>query len=70
MAGTIGGLRYLLDTNIVSDLLRHPAGAVSKRIDRLIAAHACALDLTLVTDNTSEFARVANLRIENWLEPR
>ena len=36
--------------------------------DLLIAAHALALDLTLVTDNLREFARVPNLRTENWLD--
>lgn len=35
--------------------------------DMLIAAHALALDATLVTDNEREFARVRNLRVENWL---
>lgn len=35
--------------------------------DLMIAAHALALDLTLVTDNTGEFSRVAGLRVENWL---
>ncbi|MDA3919879.1 MAG: type II toxin-antitoxin system VapC family toxin [Salinisphaera sp.] len=35
--------------------------------DQLIAAHALALDLTLVTHNTGEFCRVPNLRVENWL---
>lgn len=33
----------------------------------LIAAHAIVLDMTLVTDNTREFGRVAGLRAENWL---
>ncbi len=37
--------------------------------DLWIAAHAFALDLTLVTDNVSEFSRVAGLRVENWLRP-
>lgn len=140
MAGTMG-LKFLLDTNIVSDLLRHPSGAVRNRIaevgeqavcisiivaaelrfgaekrqskdltervnsvlsairilpldppmdahyasirasleaagssigpnDLLIAAQARALDLTVVTANSSEFSRVPNLRVENWLEPR
>lgn len=36
--------------------------------DLLIAAHAIALDLTLVTDNTREFGRIAGLSVENWLE--
>ena len=35
--------------------------------DMLIAAHALALDATVVTDNDSEFSRVPGLRIENWL---
>ena len=35
--------------------------------DMWIAAHALALDLTLVTDNEREFARVEGLRVENWL---
>ena len=34
--------------------------------DLLIAAHAISLDATLVTDNTAEFRRVPNLRVENW----
>jgi tRNA(fMet)-specific endonuclease VapC len=35
--------------------------------DLLIAAHALALDLILVTDNVEEFARVPGLHLENWL---
>ena len=34
--------------------------------DLLIAAHARAFDLTLVTNNTREFSRVNGLKIENW----
>jgi tRNA(fMet)-specific endonuclease VapC len=34
--------------------------------DLLIAAHARYLGLTLVTNNTREFARVPGLKIENW----
>jgi tRNA(fMet)-specific endonuclease VapC len=36
--------------------------------DLFIAAHARALDLTLVTNNTGEFSRVQDLKIENWAE--
>lgn len=36
--------------------------------DMQIAAHALSLDLRLVTDNVSEFSRVASLEIENWRE--
>lgn len=34
--------------------------------DRLIAAHASALDLTLVTNNERHFKDVPGLRVENW----
>ena len=34
--------------------------------DRLIAAHALSLGLTLVTDNERHFADVPGLSIENW----
>ena len=130
--------RYLLDTNILSDLMRHPQGEIAQQIasrgencvctstivacelrygtckagsarlsdrvelilsavevlpveppadwhygeirqhlarqgnpiapnDLLIAAHARALDLTVVTDNVREFSRIPDLRVENWL---
>lgn len=131
-------MRYLLDTNIVSDLVRNPQGKVAQRIrrvgearvltsiivsaelrygaakkgsarltaqleavlsvlevtpfeppadsiyaslrarledagtpvgahDMLIAAHALALDCTIVTGNEKEFARIRDLARENWL---
>jgi tRNA(fMet)-specific endonuclease VapC len=131
-------LRYLLDTNILSDLVRDPQGRIARHITRvgedrvctsivvaaelrfgarksgsqrlaqridlvlsaldvlpleppadrhygeirqllasrgqavgandlLIAAHALALDLSVVTANAVEFARVPALRVENWL---
>ena len=34
--------------------------------DLFIAAHARSLGLTLVTNNTTEFGRVPNLKVENW----
>lgn len=138
-AGPAVAVRYLLDANILSDLIRHPQGVVARRIERvgldavctsiivaaelrfgavrkgslrpssliegllvriptlpleapvdrvyaelrarlaaasrpigandlLIAAHALALDLTLVTANTRELARVDGLPLENWLD--
>lgn len=133
-------LRHLLDTNILSDLLRNPSGLVARRLavageatvctsvvvacelrygaakkgsprlserveslleslevlpldreadrhyaeirlhleraglligpnDLLIAAHALALDLTLVSDNVEEFGRIPGLTLDNWLTP-
>jgi tRNA(fMet)-specific endonuclease VapC len=41
-------------------------GALIGSNDLLIAAHARALELTLVTNNTAEFERVHGLAIENW----
>lgn len=131
--------RYLLDTNILSDLVRRPQGPIAARIaqvgelnvctsiivaselrfgaikrnpprlaaqvdtilaamvvlpfelpaDReyaklrlhleqagtpigpnamLIAAHALAINATVVTANSAEFARVPGLAVENWLD--
>ena len=41
-------------------------GALIGANDLFIAAHARALGLTLVTNNTAEFERVSDLAIENW----
>ena len=39
--------------------------------DVMIAAHAIALDATLVTNNTRHFSRIGPpLKLENWLEPQ
>jgi tRNA(fMet)-specific endonuclease VapC len=44
------------------------AGLPFKRAsyDRLIAAHALSLGLTVVTDNVKDFADVPGLVVENW----
>ena len=130
--------RFLLDTNILSDLVRHPQGVIAQRItregeknistsivvaaelrfgaeksgserlttqleiilsaidtlpleepvdrqyarlrkyledrgtpigpnDMLIAAHALALNCTVITANDREVSRVPGLKVENWL---
>ena len=130
---------YMLDTNIISDIVRHPAGQIFKQIkkfgeetictsiivaaelrygihkkdssrltkqveailshidilalkppanahysklrvflektgtpvgpnDMLIASHAIALDLTLISANIKEFSRIPNLKLNNWLD--
>lgn len=43
-------------------------GAMIGANDLLIAAHARALTLTLVTNNIREFSRVPHLKVENWIE--
>ena len=50
---------------IRADLTRK--GTLIGANDLLIAAHARALDVTLVTNNTREFERVDGLKLENWV---
>jgi tRNA(fMet)-specific endonuclease VapC len=38
-------------------------------LDTLLAAQALAHNLIMVTNNVREFARVPNLRIEDWTQP-
>jgi len=42
-------------------------GSPIGEFDTLIAAHAIALDLTLVTNNVKHFRRVRGLKLENWI---
>lgn len=42
-------------------------GTLIGPLDTLIAAHAKALNLTLVTNNTKEFAGVDGLELEDWV---
>ena len=57
-AAQYGKIRSSLEKNGM------PIGA----LDMLIAAHALAQDLILVTNNDREFKRVPVLKIENWAE--
>jgi tRNA(fMet)-specific endonuclease VapC len=76
--GSVGALRLLEDLPVAA--FEHPADLHYAEIratlekagtpiganDMLIAAHALALDATLVTANEREFRRVPGLRVENW----
>lgn len=42
------------------------AGTPIGQNDLFIAAHALALDASLVTGNEREFSRIPKLRVENW----
>lgn len=42
-------------------------GTMIGELDCLIAAQALSLELPLVTNNVSEFNRVPNLKVENWV---
>jgi tRNA(fMet)-specific endonuclease VapC len=44
-------------------------GAMIGANDLFVAAHARALGLTLVTNNTTEFERISKLKLENWTRP-
>ena len=52
---------------IRADLKRR--GAMIGANDLFIAAHARALELILVTNNTSGFERIGGLVVENWTLP-
>ena len=52
-----GEIRYVLSAQ----------GTPIGNMDLLIAAHAKALNATLVTNNTVEFSRVPGLTCENWV---
>lgn len=43
------------------------AGKPIGPLDTQIAAHALSLDVTLVSNNTREFARVPGLKLANWV---
>jgi len=38
-------------------------------LDKLIAAHAASLNITIVTNNEKDFAKYPGVVIENWLTP-
>ena len=42
------------------------SGKMIGELDCLIAAQALALDIPIITNNTSEFQRVPDLKLENW----
>lgn len=55
-AESYGKVRTLLERS------GNPIGAM----DMLIGAHALSLSITLVTNNTSEFKQIKNLKIADW----
>ena len=59
--GDLAAARY----GVIRALLEKQGRSIGP-LDMLIAAHALALNLTLVTNNEREFRRVPHLRIANW----
>jgi tRNA(fMet)-specific endonuclease VapC len=43
-------------------------GTKEDALDKLIAAHAVSLGVTVVTNNEKDFARYPGLTVENWIE--
>lgn len=66
---SIRALPFDEDAALVAARIRAGLERQGRRIgdlDSLIAAHALAQDLILVTNNLREFERVPDLRTENW----
>lgn len=57
-ASKYGSIRSELEKN----------GQIIGSNDLFIAAHAKAIDATLVTNNLKEFQRVEGLKLENWIK--
>lgn len=62
-------LNYGIDVAVQTGQIRAElarAGTPVGPYDSMIAAHARALGLILVTNNTREFERINGLRLEDW----
>ena len=57
MVTCYGEIRVLLESK----------GKTIGPFDMLIAAHALSLDLTIISNNIKEFARIPNLKCGNWM---
>ncbi len=59
-----------LDVSVAETYGRLRAAVPDRRrdaFDRLIAAHAIAVDAVLITNNEADFAGYPGLRVENWV---
>jgi predicted nucleic acid-binding protein len=56
-------MSYVIDTDILIYYLKNNPTA---DMDLLIASICMANDLTLVSNNTRHFGRIAGLKLENW----
>jgi tRNA(fMet)-specific endonuclease VapC len=81
-AGNLVALRHFLEPLEIADFDQVAAEAYGRLrnvlerdgtpigpLDTQIAAHALVLGISLVTNNTREFARVPGLRLEDWVKP-
>jgi len=60
-------MRFMLDTNIVSDLVRHPHGRIAKRIAEVGETHVCT-SIIVAAELRCAAARRASPRLEEQLE--
>jgi tRNA(fMet)-specific endonuclease VapC len=60
-------MRFMLDTNVVSDLVRHPHGRVAKRVVEVGEAHICT-SIIVAAELRYAAARKASPRLEEQLE--
>ena len=60
-------MRYLLDTNIVSDLVRNPKGEVAQQIRRVGEAHVCT-SIIVAAELRYGAAKKGSLRLSAQLE--
>lgn len=60
-------LRYLLDTNIVSDLVRRPGGAVAQRIAR-VGEHGVCTSIVVAAELRYGAARSGSPRLSDRVE--
>jgi tRNA(fMet)-specific endonuclease VapC len=60
-------MRYLLDTNILSDLVRHPKGRVARRIRQVGQSNVCT-SIIVVCESRFGAARKGSLRLSQQLE--
>jgi tRNA(fMet)-specific endonuclease VapC len=58
-------MRYLLDTNIVSDLVRNPKGGVAERIGNLGEAQICT-GIIVTAELRYEATKKGSRRLTNW----
>jgi len=62
----MGKAEFLLAAKLKSELLNKGTPIGNNDADIFIAAYCLTNDYTLVTDNTTDFNKFDNLRLENW----
>ena len=61
------GFRYLLDTNILSDLVRHPSGEIAKRIE-LVGEERICTSVVVACELRYGAYKKGSIRLKNQFE--